>query len=395
MAMINSILDQDIYKLTMQQSVLFGRFAGVSYQDIDVEYEFINRGGTAFPKRFARTHWNAGKFLQNHVQDMANLRLTDREYRWLKNNVPFLKRAYLEFLRGFRFDPNQVKVSQDQTDNLYIRITGPWYSAILWEVPLMALISELYFKMENKDHQNNFQIIREKAHLIQQSGLMMADFGTRRRHSYEVQDNNIKVLKEEAGPTFVGTSNVHFAMKYGLKAIGTHAHEFFMAHAALFGYRLANRYALQAWADEYQGDLGIALTDTFTTDVFFDQFDCRMAKLFDGLRQDSGDPIEFAKKAIAHYQKLGIDPMSKTIIFSDGLTIPKAIEIMEWCSGKIKYSFGIGTNITNDCGHKPLNMVIKMTKCNDIPVVKLSDVAGKHTGAPEAIDNCKFVFGLK
>lgn len=391
---INSILDTDLYKLTMQQAVLFGRFAGVSFQDVDVEYAFFNRGGTQFPKKFGEDHYKDGKYLQDQIFAMANLSLSDREYRWMQKSLPFLKRSYLDFLRGFRFDPSQVSVSQTDGD-LRIKIKGPWYSTILWEVPLMAIISELYYKMENKHSKDVAQTTSNKAKRIREAGLHLAEFGTRRRFGYNEQDQVVGILKAEAGPTFVGTSNVHLAMKHGIKAIGTHAHEWFMAMAALFGYRLANRYALQAWAEEFQGDLGIALTDTFTTDVFFDQFDMRMSKLFDGVRHDSADAIEFAEKTIKHYRSNQIDPMSKTIVFSDGLNVDSAIENHRWCMGKIKSSAGMGTHLTNDFGHKPLNMVIKMVRCNGIPVVKLSDVGGKNTGELDAIANCKYVFGIK
>lgn len=392
---IKSILDTDLYKLSMAQSILFGRFAGINYQDLDVEYLFINRGKTEFPKKFASTHYNDGNRLQEQIASLASLRLTDREYRWLRETCPYLKRSFLDFLRGFRFKPEQVQVEQNGGD-LKVRIVGPWYETVFYEVMLMAIISELYYAMQDmRPSPTTIQTIHEKAKLIRERKIPIADFGTRRRFSYAVQDEVVNIFSKEAGPTFVGTSNVHLAMKYGVKAIGTHAHEFFMAHGAICGYPLANQHALNAWADEYKGDLGIALTDTFTTDVFFKQFDKRLSKLFDGVRQDSGSPLEFAEKAIAHYKRMGIDPMSKTIVFSDGLTIENAIVINDWCKGKIKCSFGIGTSLTNDTGHKPLNMVIKMVSCNDIPCVKLSDATGKHTGDPAAIENCKYALGIK
>lgn len=390
---ITSLLDNDLYKFTMQQAVLFGRSNGVSYQDVDVEYAFFNRGGTRFPKKFGELHYKTGQYLQQQIQSMGDLRLTEREYHWLKENLPFLKRSYLDFLRGFRFDPTQVTVSQENGE-LKINIKGPWYSTILWEVPLMAIISELYFRMEGKVDEGVTLKTRQKAKVVRENALTLAEFGTRRRFSYKVQDEVVGIMAAEAGPTFVGTSNVHFAMKHGVKAIGTHAHEWFMVHAALFGYRLANRYALNAWANEFCGDLGIALTDTFTTKAFFEQFDMRMAKLFDGLRHDSGDPYEFGLDVINHYKSLNIDPMSKTIVFSDGLDIDAAIEIARWCMGKIKCSFGIGTFMTNDCGHKPLNMVIKVVRCNGVATVKLSDVMGKNTGDADEIKVCQHIVGV-
>lgn len=382
---ISSILDSDLYKFTQQQCILFGRSNGISYQDVDVVYEFINRGKTRFPGGFAR-------ILRDQVLQMSSVRLDDREFRWLRDNIPYLKRSYLEFLRGFRFDPTQVKISDK--DSLEIRVEGPWYSTVLWEVPLMAIISELFFMMTEQNAIGVADKTKSKAEKIRTSGITVSDFGTRRRHSLAVQDEVIRILANEAGPTFVGTSNVAMAMRHKLKPIGTHAHELFMGHAALFGYRLANRYTLNTWANEYVGELGIALTDTFTSDIFFNQFDKSLSKLFDGVRQDSGVPEEFAQKAIDHYIRMKIDPLSKTVVFSDGLTVDRAIEIAEWCRKKIKSAFGIGTSLTNDCGCIPLNIVIKLVKCNGIDTVKLSDTPGKNTGTAEAITNCKYTLGI-
>ncbi|WP_374164734.1 hypothetical protein [Arcticibacter sp. MXS-1] len=179
-------------------------------------------------------------------------------------------------------------------------------------------------------------------------------------------------------------------MKYNTKPIGTHAHEWFMFHAAKYGFKMANSLGLEHWTNVYRGDLGIALADTYTTDIFFEQFDKKFSKLFDGVRHDSGDPLVFAQKTIDHYKKLGIDPLSKTIIFSDALNYEKVARITEFCKGKIGMSFGIGTDFTNDVGLKPLNIVIKMTEALPenhpwVPVVKLSDEKGKYTGEEKMI----------
>src|SRR5690606_27511383 len=221
--------------------------------------------------------------------------------------------------------------------------------------------------------------------------ITIADFGTRRRHSHAVHDLVIHTLKNHPSSTFIGTSNVHFALKYQTKPIGTHAHEWFMFHAAKYGYKMANLLGLEHWSDVYRGDLGIALSDTYTTEVFFKQFDKKLSKLFDGVRHDSGDPIEFAQKTIAHYRNRGIDPLSKTIIFSDGLDYEKVEKIALFCRGKIGHSFGIGTDFTNDVGVPRMNIVLKMTETLPeegewTPVIKLSDEPMKHTGEPEEID---------
>ena len=271
----------------------------------------------------------------------------------------------------------------------------------------MALISELYFEMtvgkppntDCRDKGNYLDIARKKGEELEKMGAYFADFGTRRRFSSMVQDRVVNELK--TSKTFIGTSNMYLAYYHNVKPIGTEAHEFIMFHAAKYGYRMANSIALGRWVDVYHGDLGIALTDTFTTDDFFKSFDMMYAKLFDGLRHDSGDAIVFATKAIAHYKKLGIDPLSKTIIFSDGLNIDEVKRIHEFCKGKVKDGYGIGTHFSNDVGVKPLNMVIKMVAAQPngeepwVDTCKLSDVKGKHTGASEAIELCKRTLGIK
>ena len=236
--------------------------------------------------------------------------------------------------------------------------------------------------------------------VYQEMGVKIAEFGTRRRHSYQVHQLIVNALKDYYGSCYVGTSNVHFAMTTGVKPIGTHAHEWFMYHGARFGFRLANQVGLDRWVNAYHGDLGIALTDTYTTDVFFQYFNMKLAKLFDGVRHDSGDPVEFAEKVIAHYRKFDIDPLSKTIIFSDGLNLEKVQRIVEATQGKIGISFGIGTNLTNDTGLKPMNIVIKLVSVAepDLPwtnVIKLSDDKGKHTGDAKIIWLCKEILGIE
>lgn len=290
-------------------------------------------------------------------------------------------------------------------DELIIDISGYWYKTILWEVPLMALISELYFKMtgqeiESREARKSNNI--RKGNLFCLNDVKVADFGTRRRYSYE---NQVEVVKDllscfnNGNPFLAGTSNVRIAMDNNIKPIGTHAHEWFMFHAVEYGYTRANFRALENWVQVYQGDLGIALSDTFTTDVFFEIFDKKFAKLFDGVRHDSGYPFKFADKVVEHYKKLGINPMFKTIVFSDGLNPELSVELKKYCKKiGILCSFGIGTNFTNDVGVKPLNIVIKMVsvKVNDkwVDTVKLSDNVGKNTGDPNEIRLCKEVLRI-
>lgn len=388
---IKSLLDGDLYKFTMQQAVV------KLYPDIKVKYTFVNRNKTPFPEGFSEK-------LRKEVKEMESLSLTLEEKDFLKKQCYFLQPSYIDLLYGYRFDSSEIGIIQTGND-LQISIEGYWYKTILWETTLMALISELYFKETNqlpefskeKRKQNN----TSKAQLFALNGIQYADFGTRRRYSYEIHDELIRdfinySLKNE---NFIGTSNVHFAHKYKIKPIGTMAHEWISFHAALYGYKIANYMALESWINVYKGDLGIALPDTFTSDAFFKSFDKKQSKLFDGIRHDSGDPIEFANKTIKHYQSLGIDPLSKTIVFSDNLNPNKVIDINKQCKSKIKCSYGIGTNFTNDIGVNPLNIVIKLTsaKINGewFDCIKLSDNDGKHIGTDREIEICKYILNIQ
>ena len=227
-------------------------------------------------------------------------------------------------------------------------------------------------------------------------------FGMRRRFSSDIEDRVTRLLKEYSGTNFYGTSNVYFAYKHGLRVSGTHPHEWVQFHGAMFGYKMANYMAMEDWINVYDGDLGTVLTDTYTTDVFMQNFSKKHAMLFTSLRHDSGDPLLFADKVIARYRELRVDPQIKYIIFSDSLDAERAIEIAKHCKGRIGTSFGIGTNFSNDVGAgiQPMNIVMKLWKCKMTekdkwhPCVKLSDVDGKHTGEPEEIDLAQRTLGL-
>lgn len=387
--MIRSFLDNDFYKFTMQNCVV------KKFPRARAKYVFINRDDTPFPDGFAHE-------LKRYINEMAGLKLLPEEKEYLMKRCYYLDPTYLDFLAGFRYDPSEVYVEQ-KDGHLELEISGYWYRTILWEVPLMALISELYFQITGQAPLPEGEIrsiARKKMEIYENLSIKVADFGTRRRYSYDNHDLIIETLSDFYGSSFTGTSNVYFAMRYNLTPIGTHAHEWFMFHSAKYGFKMATKFSLEHWIDIYRGDLGIALSDTFTTDLFFKCFDTKFAKLFDGVRHDSGDPIVFAEKTIAHYKKLGIDPHSKTIIFSDSLTPAKVEEIAIYCAGKIKISFGIGTNFTNDVGVTPLNIVIKMSEAKPegqswIKTVKLSDTPGKYTGDRAMIDLCKKVLNIK
>ena len=389
MTRLNSILDNDFYKITMQNAVV------KLFPKQTVKYQFINRGKHHFPEGFAEE-------LRASVNAMAELKLTKDEKKFMAKTCPYIDLPYLDFLEGYRYDPSEVIISQNGND-VEVTVEGLWYRTILWEVPLLALISELHYEMNHLERNSNEIVIKntlEKSEKLNDLGVTYAEFGTRRRHSYKVHDLVIGSLAKKENTKFIGSSNVHFAMKYGVKPIGTHAHEWFMFHAAEYGFKMANKIALDHWVDVYRGDLGVALSDTFTTDVFFNQFDKKFTKLFDGVRHDSGDPLEFADKTIAHYEENGINPLYKYIIFSDGLNLEKVEEITNYCSGKIGISFGIGTNLTNDVGLKPMNIVMKLIGVKSdngewIPTVKLSDEKGKYTGDPKMIELAKEFLRIK
>ena len=374
---INSLLENDLYKFTMQQLVLR------KFPEVNVRYEFFNRGETPFPEHFSEN-------VMDQVKAVGTLKFRQSELKYLSKSYPFLKKTYVEWLDSFSPDPDHVNISQEKGD-LKIIIEGPWYQTIYWEVPLMAIISELYFSKNGIKPDKNFGVrAEEKATFLKNANCTFADFGLRRRFSSTVQDEVVKNLsKHLKGPRdkggFTGTSNVYLAHKYGLKSIGTMAHELPMVFSAIYGFQSANEMLLKHWTEEFGGDLGIALTDTFTTKVFLRDFDRKSAMLFDGLRQDSGSPEEFVDMVVDHYKKLGVNPNTKTVVFSDNLNPLRASEINKYCEGKIKCSFGIGTNFTNDVGVKPLNMVIKATAAQKpnwpwTDVIKLSDTQGKITG---------------
>lgn len=387
--MIQSILDNDLYKFTMQQAVCR------LYPWARVEYELTNRGFTPFPKGFARA-------AQKQIDKMAALSLGPDQKTWLARACPFFTPDYLDFLSAYSFNPDQVFFEQ-KGDQISVQVKGSWAQTILWEVPLMAIISETYFAMTGPDTQTRSGIRqknRAKAKLLAENGVTFVDFGTRRRFSADNHDHLIQDILSVSGHTLAGTSNVHLARKFGISPVGTLAHEWIMFHAAQGGYRAANALALDAWTAVYQGVLDIALTDTYTTDDFLKAFTGKRAKNFTGVRQDSGDPLEFARKLLAHYQGLNIDPTGKTIVFSDGLDVDRALAIHKFCRGRIRDTYGIGTNLTNDLGAVPLNIVIKLSQCTPgpdkapQPTVKLSDDPGKHTGNKDEIIRCMEALGL-
>ena len=391
MAIIQSVLDTDLYKFTTSYaySKLYPRAYG--------QFRFIDRGKTTYPQGFAEE-------LKKELQEMSKLALTKDEASFLSRELPYLPPTYIDFVRGFRFDPEEVKVEQDAEGHLSIIAEGLLYRVTLWETPILALVSELSYKVlgAQPDMEYTERTIISKARKLAEHGITFSMFGMRRRFSAAIEDRVTELLKEHAAGYLFGTSNVYYAYKHGLRVSGTHPHEWIQFHGAMFGYKMANYMAMEDWINVYDGDLGTVLTDTYTTDVFMRNFSKKHAMLFTSLRHDSGDPLQFTEKVIARYRELRVDPTIKYIIFSDGLDPERAIEIANYCKGRIGASFGIGTNFSNDVGNgvRPMNIVMKLWKCKMTekerwnPCVKLSDVDGKHTGEPEEIELAQRTLGL-
>jgi nicotinate phosphoribosyltransferase len=367
---IPSLLDTDIYKFSMMQAVLH-QFPGAT-----VEYRFKCRTDGVDLRPLQDP-------LKAEIHHLCSLQLTEDELQFLAQQRYF-KPDFIEFLHLFRLQSRFVEVGEDESGQLSIIIRGPWLYTILFEVPILAIVSELYTRHCYPDFcfDEGRQRLRKKIDQVRAlddpEHFIFADFGTRRRFSRVWHEEIVTTLAQALPHSLRGTSNVRLAHQLGLVPIGTMAHEFIQAAQAL-GPRLAEtqRFAFEVWAREYRGDLGIALSDTYSLRAFLRDFDMYFCKLFDGARQDSGDPIEWGEAMIKHYEENRVDPKTRNLVFSDSLTIPRAAEIWQRFRSRINVSFGIGTNLTHDTGTPPLNIVIKMVSCNGQPVVKLSDSPGK------------------
>lgn len=363
--------DDDLYKFTMQQFVLHRCPASTT------KIKFKCRSDVALGKYADE--------ISKEIDHICDLRFEPWELDFFRKQ-PFFTDDYVDFLEDFKLKRRYIKVSDDNGE-LKIVAKGPWLQVILFEVKVLKIVEEVYNRNEhpNESYSTGRDNLKAKIVLIQNAvaeGLpfKFADFGTRRCFSGIWQEEVVAILARVFTPdVFLGTSNVMLAAMYGIRCIGTMAHELFQAGQAL-GPRLidSQQYIMQEWANEYRGSLGIALSDTLGIDKFLKDFDPYFAKLFDGLRHDSGDPIDWAIKVTARYKQFGIDPATKNYVFSDGLDIPTAIDICQTMLGiSNRVSFGIGTNLTNDVGHKALQIVMKMVECNGQPVAKVSDNPAK------------------
>lgn len=375
---IESLLDTDFYKLTMMQAIYH------KYTDVEAEYAFKWRN-------WHKMHLNIPVHdfitqLNEQIDNLCSLNFKDQELTFLEQ-VPFLTKDFVEFLKLFKLNRNHIYAYVNNGEPS-IRIKGPWLNTILFEVPVLAIVSELYTDNNGIDDgvwtdmaMNNLstKLSWLNSKIDGEEPFYYGDFGTRRRASRHWQDCLIDMqLNGKHKPRLIGTSNVLLAMKYNIPYLGTQAHEWFQMHQQLDSRLIdSQKAALQAWANEYRGDLGIALTDCITFDGFLMDFDKYFAKLFDGCRHDSGDPYAWAERLINHYKRLEVDPRTKTALFSDGLNFETALDIYQQFKNRINPAFGIGTYLTNDCGFTAPQIVIKTVRCNELPVAKVSDSPGK------------------
>ena len=379
---ITSLLDTDLYKFTMMQVVLH-QFPGA-----EVQYRFQCRNahaeGIGDLAPFADE-------IREEIRGLCSLHFQEAELAYLKA-MRFIKSDFVDFLALFRLNEKYVTVTPLPSGELGVTITGPWLHTILFEIPVLAIINEVYFRKTNQrpDLVSGRQRLATKIGQLQAPGLQdlkIADYGTRRRFGKAWHEEVLRTLITGLGTgtagKLAGTSNVLFAMQLGLTPLGTMAHEYLQACQAL-GPRLRDSqvFGFESWAREYRGDLGIALSDVYGMSAFLRDFDLYFCKLFDGARHDSGDPFQWGERMLAHYVKNRVDPKTKTLIFSDGLTVPRTVALYRQFRGRCQLAFGIGTNLTNDLGdfpqHVPLQIVIKMIRCNGQPVAKLSDTPSKN-----------------
>lgn len=363
---ITSLLDNDLYKFTMHQAVLH------QFPDTQVVLKFKCRN--------LGISWNTAVIdeIKAQVKLLTELRFYEEELNYL-SKLRFIQQNYVDFLRIFHLQERYINI-YGLNNELHIEISGPWLHVMLFEVPVLAIVNEVYFRyhpVTNLDYAR--KKLDNKIHTIKDfpASFKFSDFGTRRRYSKNWHNYLLKQIIDSLPEYFLGTSNVLFAKEFNVTPIGTMAHEWLQAGQALTRIRDSQKFMLQKWVDVYRGDLSIALSDVVGVDAFIRDFDLYFAKLFDGCRHDSGCPFEWGEKIIRMYQDLRLDPATKVAVFSDSLDIDKAKQLYDRFHGRLKVMFGIGTNLTNDVGVEPLNIVIKMVSCNGMPVAKIADGDGK------------------
>lgn len=396
---VKHFTDNDLYTFTCMYYIV------QTYPRAEVEYTFYDRNHTVYPQGFA-------ELLREQMDYMKNVTITEEEIDFMLKKCYYLPKWFIDvFLRGFRFNPDELAISQDSEGHLQIGVKGKWYSTIIWEMPILSCVSELMHTLNGDKQKYNLELEKERVKAktisIFENGLTLGDMGTRRRFSFDHQKMVLEVMKEVYDSKkwpgfFTGTSNVWFAKELGLNPLGTMSHQIISFEENVSSVFEVNHSVMEKWANVYNGDLGLYLYDCFGDDVFFSNFSKKMAMLFSGLRVDSGVEEEQVERIVKKYKELGINPLTKQVIFSNGLNIDRAIEIKNYCEGKVLASFGVGTFLTCDLGSgdgsiKPMNIVVKLTKSRITEArewhdcVKLSCDKGKTLGNS---DKCKYLLSV-
>ncbi|MDE7160386.1 MAG: nicotinate phosphoribosyltransferase [Muribaculaceae bacterium] len=387
---ITHFTDDDLYKFTMCCAVID------NFPRTHVKYRFNDRDNTVYPPGFADE-------LRRQIETLRSVVITREEIDFMRRRCSYIPDWFYSYLKGYRYDPSTVSIRQDEEGHLHIEFEGNWSDTILLEVKVLAIVSELYYIMtgeaESFDYESFSERSFDKARRLIKAGCCFSDMGTRRRASFRAQDAAIRAMKEcanvmsDSPGLFAGTSNVWFAMKYNLLPMGTMAHEIVCAIAGMYGPQMANHLAMEMWTHTYRGALGTFLYDTYGWRIFSLNFSEDYANLFKGLRVDSGDNYDQLDRIVEKYRSLNIDPLSKQVVFSNGLNVDQAIAIQRYAADKCRPSFGIGTHFTNDFpGVKPRNIVVKLlaVKITEswpfyCDTCKLSEDHGKFTGDPAVV----------
>lgn len=391
--MILSILDTDLYKFSTSNAYF------QLYPLAEGTFKFNDRAAEVYDTAFLSA-------LKEEFKSLERLRLSDAEFNYVTSKIRYISHNYWEWLRGFNFEADKIEAGLDSEGHLRIEVTDFLYKVTLYEVPILAIVAELRSRVKGVqvDTAKALAVLDTKLEIANENKLLFSEFGTRRRFSSVLHDEIVRELKEKCPKYCAGTSNVYFAMKYDMTPIGTFPHEWVMFHSGVFGYKRANYLSLEDWIKVYDGALGTALIDTFTTRSFLRTLTMKQAKLLDGFRQDSGDEKEVGDAIIERLKEFGIDPASKVIVFSNALNFPKYKAVADYFRGRVKVSAGIGTNITCDPGiegYKAANIVMKLSRCRMSAkdpwekVIKISDDLGKHMGDDKEFEIASYELHLQ
>ena len=348
--MVTSILDNDLYKFSTSYAYM------KLYPEAEGTFSFTDRNNSIINTEFMQK-------LKIELAKLSSLSFTVSEKQWCIKNIPYIPEIYWEWLKGFTFDFDKLYYWLED-NHLHIEVTDKLYKVTLYEVPILAIVSELMSRNQGMVNVSEaIDKLDSKINIANEHNLKFSEFGTRRRYSFSLHNLIVQRLKDKCPINCVGTSNVYFAMKYNMTPIGTFPHEWIMFHGAIWGYQEANYLGMRDWVRTYDGNLGIFLMDTYTSKVGLRNMSLKYAKLFDGVRCDSGDEYKIGNDVIERYKELGIDPTTKTVVFSNALDFNKYLDIHNYFNGRIRISAGIGTNLTNDTEFKPANIVMKLSKC--------------------------------